>query len=1298
MADNGPINSGTYAPTNSGSTDNFPAPVGSLTQATPVLSNFNGNFNGTWNLYIDGDNFGGNGTLTSWSVTFSVPVTYAWSPAGGLNATNVASVTASPGSLTTYTVTVTNPVTGCINSNTVAVSVVTPPNAGTNGSHTVCSSDAGFSLISFLGGSPQGGGAWTGPSTVVGGNYDPATMNQGTYTYTVTGTAPCANATATVAVTENPAANAGTNGSNTVCSNGASFSLISFLGGSPQGGGSWSGPSTVIGGNYDPATMTDGVYTYTVSGTSPCADATATVTVTETAPPDAGSDGSNTVCSLDASFSLTSFLGGSPQGGGNWSGPSTVIAGNYDPATMNAGVYTYTVTGTAPCANAMANVTVTENAATTWYADQDGDGFGDPATTQLACTQPGGYVANSTDNCPTLSGLIGDFCDDLDANTINDMISAGCVCVGTPDVYYSRATGNVTDPIWSNTPTGTAGPAIWTAGASMVIQSGHVVTNTTDVDLKDVNLQSGGTLVLTTATAFNVHGASAVITGTLTAQTNSTFALIGGQATTLTTAGSPGFFDLVVTTVAGTTVTGNAVIRGTLQLNNGVFNATGAAITLRSNATLTGRLGPVSASASYVGNLNVERYIPAGATNWRLLGSPVSGQTVNNWKDDFYTAGFPGSHYPNFFSPVGSGIFWPSIRWYDESNTGPNMNDGLVGATSNTQALAPGQGFAAWSGSGLTTTTAFTVDVNGNPNIASSPISLPMTYTNTGAPAVDGWNLVSNPVPSPIAFDQINRGSDVADFVTFYNPVTGNNATWDISLGAGINGGSNTIQSSQAFWLKADGVAATATVSESAKTSGNSGGFFGGDEQNVASVLRLTISSLVNSFYDETLVVFSEGAPATDGDDVPKYVFAHADAPQIATQGDDGEMIAINVYGPYTTDITIPVLVNVGVTGTYTVTAAGLESVGLTCLRIEDVLTGTITPLIEGATYSFTMNAGDDPNVPRLLLHGSAPLAFNMTDALCAGSANGSASVEVTSGPVDITWSTDQGNVLLQQNGMPEGNVINDALAAGDYLVTVSSTAGCGAMTHTFHIDQPFALELSAQATAATCPETNDGAVDVQVLGGTTPYTYLWSDNSTNEDINAAAGTYSVVVTDANGCELASTPYTITAGEGPVADASVVSGIALVNTPVTFINNSVGAIEYLWDFADGSTSTETAPEHSFMLPGTYNVTLTVSDGTCDATTTVVITVETNTGITTSVGPSLNAWVSGDVFVVEHTMDNGRPVNIEVMNAAGQVVMQERMAGTPGRITLPTEGLATGIWFLRVTTSTQQRTFSLPVAR
>ncbi|MBK8709357.1 MAG: gliding motility-associated C-terminal domain-containing protein [Flavobacteriales bacterium] len=244
---------------------------------------------------------------------------------------------------------------------TVTVTINTPPDAGSDGSITLCSTDAAASLFAQLGGTPDAGGTWSGPSAVVGGMIDPATMSAGAYVYTVAGTAPCPDETATVTVTINTPPDAGSDGSITLCSTDAAASLFAQLGGTPDAGGTWSGPSAVVGGTIDPATMSAGAYVYTVAGTAPCPDETATVTVTINTPPDAGSDGSITLCSTDAAASLFAQLGGTPDAGGTWSGPSAVVGGMIDPATMSAGAYVYTVAGTAPCPDETATVTVTIN-------------------------------------------------------------------------------------------------------------------------------------------------------------------------------------------------------------------------------------------------------------------------------------------------------------------------------------------------------------------------------------------------------------------------------------------------------------------------------------------------------------------------------------------------------------------------------------------------------------------------------------------------------------------------------------------------------------------------------------------------------------------------------------------------------------------------------------------------------------------------------------------------------------------------------------------------------------------------
>jgi hypothetical protein len=257
--------SGTYRPTNSG-TQNWPSPgPGSLNQALPTLASFTGNLNGNWELFAIND-FGSNNSITSWSITFEVDLGFAWSPADGLSATNVSNPTASPGSTTTYTVTVTNPVGGCSSQNTVQVTVNPLPVMDCPEDLSVCSNDAPFALA---GGTPSGG-TYSGIG-VSSGVFDPAVAGAGdhliTYTYTDVNT--CTNTcTFMINVKAAPVVDAGSYGP--VCMD----ADVVELEGSPVGG-TWSG--TGVAGNVDDGFVFDpvvGTQSLTYSYTAPngCSD------------------------------------------------------------------------------------------------------------------------------------------------------------------------------------------------------------------------------------------------------------------------------------------------------------------------------------------------------------------------------------------------------------------------------------------------------------------------------------------------------------------------------------------------------------------------------------------------------------------------------------------------------------------------------------------------------------------------------------------------------------------------------------------------------------------------------------------------------------------------------------------------------------------------------------------------------------------------------------------------------------------------------------------------------------------
>jgi gliding motility-associated-like protein len=134
---------------------------------------------------------------------------------------------------------------------------------------------------------------------------------------------------------------------------------------------------------------------------------------------------------------------------------------------------------------------------------------------------------------------------------------------------------------------------------------------------------------------------------------------------------------------------------------------------------------------------------------------------------------------------------------------------------------------------------------------------------------------------------------------------------------------------------------------------------------------------------------------------------------------------------------------------------------------------------------------------------------------LCNGGSDGTATATVTGGtaPYSYSWNTTPVQTTATATG----------LAAGSYIVTVTDADGCS-NNQTVVISEPQILLLTTDVTDASCPGVTDATINLTISGGTAPFTIIWDDGTTSEDRSSiTSGTYSVVVTDANGCSVSAT-------------------------------------------------------------------------------------------------------------------------------------------------------------------------------
>lgn len=268
----------------------------------------------------------------------------------------------------------------------------------------------------------------------------------------------------------------------------------------------------------------------------------------------------------------------------------------------------------------------------------------------------------------------------------------------------------------------------------------------------------------------------------------------------------------------------------------------------------------------------------------------------------------------------------------------------------------------------------------------------------------------------------------------------------------------------------------------------------------------------------------------------------------------------------------------------------------------------------------------------------------------CAGSEDGFASISFAPNMSvdDILWS----------NGATTASISD--LSPGIYSVTVTNRRGCTVSAET-EISEPAELVATTEnIIPVSCEGMNNGTATIAATGGTTAYTFSWSNGDTGMTAeNLSAGTYTYTVTDNNACEATGT-VTITSPEA--LELSNISTDALCNGEATgSIDATVsgGTAPYSFNWSNG----ENTEDLDNLEAGTYMQEVTDANG-CVAT--MEVTIDEPTELSASAVTTDVSCAGGTDGLADITVQGGTlPYTFNWNNNAVSEDLENLSAGTYG---------------------------------
>ncbi|MBL7806751.1 MAG: hypothetical protein JNN28_02990, partial [Saprospiraceae bacterium] len=256
-------------------------------------------------------------------------------------------------------------------------------------------------------------------------------------------------------------------------------------------------------------------------------------------------------------------------------------------------------------------------------------------------------------------------------------------------------------------------------------------------------------------------------------------------------------------------------------------------------------------------------------------------------------------------------------------------------------------------------------------------------------------------------------------------------------------------------------------------------------------------------------------------------------------------------------------------------------------------------------------------------------------------------------GGADISVSGTQPFTYIWSNNATMQDLAG--ICSGNYTVTVTDANG---LTNTtiVSVGQVSSINLSTIITHVSCNGSNNGAINLTISGGVSPYTTLWNNGSITEDLNnLTAGTYTPTVTDATGCT--KTISAVVTQPSPINPTICVTNLPCngsCNGSKIDLTVTGGASPYSYIWGTGSTTQDLTN----ICAGIYTVTVTDMNG-CTKTATGVVTAPAAITVSGAVTDASSGISNGSIDL---TLAGGTPPYLAQWSTGSSSIDLNQLSG------------------------------------